>query len=82
PTFALVNEYANKDGEPIYHFDCYRLKNIAEAYDIGLEEYLWSGRVCFIEWPEKIEGLLPSNCVDVQIETLSDYSRRIVVGHK
>lgn len=82
PTFALVNEYADKNSEPIYHFDCYRIKNLAEAYDIGLEEYLWSGRVCFIEWPEKIEELLPPNCVDVQIETLWDDSRRIVVGGK
>lgn len=79
PTFALINEYAGQNGEPIYHFDCYRLKNVTEAYDIGLEEYLWSGRVCFIEWPEKIEDLLPSGCVDVQIETLLDNSRRIVV---
>jgi tRNA threonylcarbamoyladenosine biosynthesis protein TsaE len=82
PTFALVNEYACENGEPIYHFDCYRLKNIAEAYDIGLEEYLWSGRFCFIEWPEKIKELLPPHCVDVQIKTLSDNSRRIVVGDK
>jgi len=67
PTFALVNEYLLPNGGFIYHFDCYRLKNIAEAYDIGAEEYFASGHFCFIEWPEKIRPLLPDDTVWVSI---------------
>jgi tRNA threonylcarbamoyladenosine biosynthesis protein TsaE len=58
PTFAIMNEYHRKDGEPVYHFDFYRIKNISEAYDLGYENFLFSGNYCFIEWPEKIESLL------------------------
>ncbi len=67
PTFALVNEYLLPDRKFIYHFDCYRLKNIDEAYDIGAEEYFASGHFCFIEWPEKIGPLLPEDTVWVSI---------------
>lgn len=58
PTFSLVNEYADEDGNPYYHFDFYRIKNLEEAYDMGYEDYFFSDRLCVIEWPEMIEGLL------------------------
>ena len=69
PTFALVNEYLTNNADSIFHFDCYRLKNIQEAYDIGAEEYFYSGNLCFVEWPEKIDDLLPANRVDVRTNT-------------
>lgn len=65
PTFAIVNEYRSGEGAPIYHFDFYRLKNIEEAYDIGYEEYFYSGNYCFTEWTEKIEDILPEKYVSV-----------------
>ena len=68
PTFAIVNEYSDSDGEPVYHFDFYRLKSVAEAYDIGYEEYFYSGCYCFTEWTEKVEELLPEHYVRVEIE--------------
>ena len=68
PTFAIVNEYTTGDGEPVYHFDFYRLKSISEAYDIGYEEYFYSGCYCFTEWTEKIESLLPDHYVRIEIE--------------
>lgn len=61
PTFAIVNEYLSGAGEPVYHFDFYRLKQLAEAYDIGYEDYFYSGYYCFTEWTEKIEALLPEH---------------------
>lgn len=67
PTFAIVNEYCDGEGEPVYHFDFYRLKNIAEAYDIGYEEYFYSGCWCFTEWTEKIEPLLPDHYLRIDI---------------
>ncbi len=67
PTFAIVNEYESGNGDPIYHFDCYRLKNLQEARDMGTEEYLYSGHLCFIEWAENIAELLPENAVQVNI---------------
>lgn len=67
PTFAIVNEYSDREGEPVYHFDFYRLKSVAEAYDIGYEEYFYSGCYCFTEWTEKIEELLPERYVRVEI---------------
>ena len=68
PTFAIVNEYTTAKGDPVYHFDFYRLKNIDEAYDIGYEEYFYSGEYCFTEWTEKIEELLPPHDVRVEIK--------------
>ena len=68
PTFAIVNEYTGGDGEPIYHFDFYRMKSVAEAYDIGYEEYFYSGCYCFTEWTEKVEELLPERHVRVEME--------------
>jgi len=77
PTFSLVNEYTATNGEIIYHFDFYRIKKIAEAYDIGYEEYFYSGNYCFIEWPEKIESLLPEDYIRVEIQ-IEENDRRIV----
>ena len=79
PTFAIVNVYDVEQpyrGE-VYHFDCYRLKDIREAMDLGAEEYLYSGNYCFIEWPEKIEALLPEDTVWVKIEPMADGDRRL-----
>ena len=67
PTFAIINEYADRNGEPVYHFDFYRLKNLGEAYDIGYEEYFYSGCWCFTEWTEKIEPLLPDHYLRIDI---------------
>ena len=69
PTFAIVNEYRRvTNGEPVYHFDFYRLKSLGEAYDLGYEEYFYSGCYCFTEWTEKVEELLPESYVRVDIE--------------
>jgi tRNA threonylcarbamoyladenosine biosynthesis protein TsaE len=76
PTFSIVNEYIGA-GNKIYHFDFYRLKNQDEALDMGYEEYFYSDAYCFVEWPEKIPGLLPPHYVNVQIKVLDDNSRQI-----
>jgi|ERR1035437_3630093 tRNA threonylcarbamoyladenosine biosynthesis protein TsaE len=78
PTFGLVNEYATASGDVIYHFDFYRIKNETEAFDFGFEEYLYSGKYCFIEWPEKIEHLLPPDIVRVRIEVRA--SERVITA--
>ncbi len=80
PTFALVNEYATSEGEPIYHFDFYRIRRLSEAYDMGCEEYFQSGHLCLIEWPELVEDALPEETVRVTIETLPDGRRSITMG--
>ncbi len=77
PTFALVNEYKTKNGESIYHFDFYRIKDLEEAFDLGYEDYFYSGKYCLIEWPEKIESLLPQDYVEVKIEVLENEEREI-----
>ena len=78
PTFAIVNEYRSEDaGELIYHFDFYRIKKLEEVYDMGYEDYFYSGALCFIEWPELIEELLPGDAVNVTIEEQEDGSRII-----
>ena len=76
PTFSLINTYHSTNG-PIYHFDFYRLQNPNEALDIGIEEYLESGNVCFLEWAEKIENHLPLNYDHYIIEVVNDNTRRI-----
>lgn len=76
PTFSIVNEYESVDKTPVYHFDFYRLKSEEEAYDLGYEDYLFSGYFCFIEWPEKIAGLLDMPKSDVSILAI-DNRRRI-----
>lgn len=80
PSFALINEYISKNNRLLYHFDCYRLKDIREAYDIGADEYFYSGELCFIEWPEKIEELLPPDKVNVSILVLPNESREITIN--
>ena len=78
PTFAIVNEYKAPNG-PVFHFDFYRIKNLREAYDIGCEEYFYSGSPCFIEWPELVEELLPEDTVRVDIEVRDDGSRTVTM---
>lgn len=68
PTFSLVNEYQTKAGETIYHFDFYRINDEEEVMDMGYEDYFYSGSRCFVEWPEKITGLLPEGCTEVHID--------------
>ncbi|MBQ4278706.1 MAG: tRNA (adenosine(37)-N6)-threonylcarbamoyltransferase complex ATPase subunit type 1 TsaE [Rikenellaceae bacterium] len=80
PTFALVNEYHAEGGRPVYHFDFYRINKVEEAYDFGYEEYFYGGSLCLVEWPEKIEELLPDDCVKIGIEITGDNSRRVTVG--
>jgi len=75
PTFTIVNEYRTKTGEPLYHIDLYRIKNLSEMFDIGIEEYLYSGCYCFIEWPELAGDLLPEEAVKVRITVAKDEAR-------
>ena len=79
PTFSIVNEYEKTNGEPIFHFDFYRIKNIEEAYDFGYEDYFYSGHLCFIEWPELVEPLLPENVIKVQILIEDNEQRSISI---
>ncbi|MBQ2779097.1 MAG: tRNA (adenosine(37)-N6)-threonylcarbamoyltransferase complex ATPase subunit type 1 TsaE [Bacteroidaceae bacterium] len=79
PTFAIVNEYESAAGDTIYHFDFYRIKSIAEVYNMGYEEYLYGNAYCFIEWPELIEELLPEETVKVTIEESTDGHRTITM---
>lgn len=77
PTFALVNEYTDGNGNPIYHFDFYRIKKIEEVYDMGYEDYFYSGNLCLLEWPELIEDLLPEDAVKVSITQNDDDTRTV-----
>ena len=80
PTFAVINEYRSDiAGELIYHFDFYRIKKLEEVYDMGYEDYFYSGALCFIEWPELVEELLPGNTIKVTIEELEDGSRELTM---
>ncbi len=80
PSFSIINEYRSEStAELIYHFDCYRLENEDEAYDIGVEDYFDSGAVCLIEWPERIENLLPADTVVVHVTVEDDDTRVISV---
>ena len=95
PTFAIVNEYSlpqthieggktehpslEEQGRRVFHFDFYRIKKLEEVYDLGYEEYFYSGCLCFIEWPELIEPLLPDNAVCVNIEEMADGTRKIII---
>lgn len=82
PSFAIINEYKTDAGVPIYHFDFYRIKDIEEAFDLGYEDYFYSGNYCLIEWPEKIETLLPENIVIVKLEADINEHRKITVLKK
>lgn len=78
PTFAIVNEYASDMG-PVYHFDFYRIKNLAEVMDIGFEDYVYSGNLCLMEWPELIDELLPENTIKVNISVAEDGVRAVTM---
>jgi tRNA threonylcarbamoyladenosine biosynthesis protein TsaE len=82
PTFAIVNEYNYNDNSisnTIYHFDFYRIRRIEEVYDMGFEDYFYSGALCFIEWPELIEDLLPLDAVKVKINEIDDNTREVTI---
>ena len=76
PTFSIVNEYRSAN-ETIFHFDCYRMEDEIEAYDIGIEDYLYSDAWCFIEWPERIKNLLPDEITDVHIKKINEHVRSV-----
>ena len=78
PTFAIVNEYSTVEGEPVYHFDFYRIKKLEEVFDIGYENYFYSGHLCLLEWPEMIEPLLPESFIRVDIRLGSTDDDRII----
>lgn len=77
PTFAIVNEYTDREGSPVYHFDFYRIKKLEEVYDMGYEDYFDSGNLCFLEWPELIDELLPTDAAKVTIVEQEDGSRLV-----
>ena len=82
PTFSIVNEYETREGKTIYHFDFYRLEDIEEAYDIGVEDYLFSGNLCLLEWPAIIEPLLPDEYLQISIKLVGDISRSLTATPK
>lgn len=77
PTFAIVNEYLRADGDYMYHFDFYRINKLSEAIEIGLDDYLYSGCLCIMEWPENVEELLPEDTLRVTITVNPDLSRTL-----
>ena len=77
PTFTIINEYVTEDGRTVYHFDFYRINKLSEAVDIGLEDYLYSGNLCLMEWPENVEELLPEDTLKVHIKVNPDLSRTV-----
>ena len=79
PTFAIVNEYRDAEGQPLYHMDCYRLRSLAEALDSGLHDLILSGHRCLIEWPQLLEPLLPDNTLRLKIDTLPNGTRTLSV---
>ncbi|WP_316750284.1 tRNA (adenosine(37)-N6)-threonylcarbamoyltransferase complex ATPase subunit type 1 TsaE [Pedobacter gandavensis] len=79
PTFSIVNEY-DANGRTIYHFDFYRIKNIQEAFDIGYEEYFYSEHICLIEWPEKVEELLPEHYIKIEITAPTETERLLSIS--
>ncbi|MCK4406902.1 MAG: tRNA (adenosine(37)-N6)-threonylcarbamoyltransferase complex ATPase subunit type 1 TsaE [Bacteroidales bacterium] len=79
PTFSIINEYKTDGGDSIFHFDFYRIKKQEEVLDIGYEDYFFSGSYCFIEWPEKVENLLPENTVRVIIEEGNNEYERVFI---
>lgn len=81
PTFAIVNEYTDGEGDPIYHFDFYRIKKLEEVYDMGYEDYFYSGNLCLMEWPELIEELLPDDALRITISENEDGTRTISVNN-
>lgn len=81
PTFSLVNEYQTENGETAYHFDLYRLNSEEEAYDMGIDEYFYSGNWCFIEWPEKTPNLIPIDHASISIKVLEDGKRELTINN-
>lgn len=79
PTFAIINEYKGAMPLPIYHFDLYRIESMEEALDLGLDDYFYSGSLCFLEWAERIEPLLPDDTLRVEIRVNSDGSRTLII---
>ena len=82
PTFSIVNEYHNEKDDVFYHFDFYRIKNEAEASDIGVDEYFYSDNYCFVEWPSMIPSLLPDDYCTISIETISENERKLCLSKK
>jgi tRNA threonylcarbamoyladenosine biosynthesis protein TsaE len=80
PTFAIMNEYRLGNGMPAYHFDFYRIKSESEVYDLGYEQFFYSGNYCFIEWPKKIPSLLPEHCLSVKIDVINQH-RNLTISH-
>lgn len=78
PTFTIINEYRDRNNTPVFHLDLYRIEKIGELYDIGIEEFIYSGHLCLIEWPEKMEEILPEDCIRVTINVLEDGSRELL----
>ena len=82
PSFAIINEYrSDSTAELIYHFDCYRIKELEEALDFGFEDYMECGALCFIEWPENVEELLPGDVVNVNITVEEDGTRNVIIDY-
>lgn len=79
PSFSIINEYRTLNGDPVFHFDFYRVRKLEEVFDLGYEEYLYSGSYCFIEWPEAMEELLPEGVVKVRIDA-DEFSGERVIG--
>ena len=82
PTFSIINEYESEDGSTFYHFDLYRLESLEEAQNIGVEEYLDSGNLCLIEWPELLEPLLPDNYLEINIKLVGNNARSLIAKPK
>ena len=82
PTFAIVNEYTDGKGLPVYHFDFYRIKKLEEVYDMGYEDYFYSGNLCLMEWPELIEELLPDDALIVNISENADGTRSVDIADR
>ena len=82
PTFAIVNEYTDREAKPIYHFDFYRIEKEEEAFDFGYEDYFFSGNLCFVEWPEKIENLIPNEGISVYIQEEENGERSVTLKEK
>lgn len=81
PTFSIVNEYFSDQQGTIYHFDCYRLKNDDEAHEIGIDDYFYSGYLCMVEWPQKIENYIPEDYVIFDFEKIDETTRKLTITH-
>lgn len=79
PTFALVNGYTTEGGEEIFHFDFYRIKKLEEVYDLGYDEYVYSGNLCLMEWPELVESLLPQDTLRIKIDVIDESKRKFSI---